>query len=44
VPIPVLPSAKKAWSISSVKKPNYNGRFYGCGKFGVYSILDPFQA
>jgi uncharacterized protein (UPF0371 family) len=44
VPIPVLPSAKKACCISSVKKPNYNGRFYGYGKFGVYSILDPFQA
>jgi hypothetical protein len=42
---PVLPKlCKKAWSISSVIKPNCNGRFYGCGKFGVYSILDPFQA
>jgi hypothetical protein len=39
-----MSSAKKTWSISSVKKPNYNGRFYGCGMFGVYSILNPFQA
>jgi hypothetical protein len=39
----VLPSAKKGWFISSVKKPNYNRRFYGCGKFGVYSILNPFH-
>jgi hypothetical protein len=35
---------KKYWPISCVKKPNYNGIFYGCGKFGVYSILNPFQA
>jgi hypothetical protein len=42
--MPVLTSAKKAWSISSVKKPNYNGRFYGYGKLGVYSILSSFQA
>jgi hypothetical protein len=33
--MPVLTSAEKAWSISSVKKPNYNGNVMARKSWGL---------